>query len=109
MELWQVLLFGAVGGALPDLIRVAKAGGSLGFLTKSFLVSFVALIVVGAIAAYIAEQIAGADKSTVLSALTAGFGGPEVISRLGKKSDDSAADARATGSSSVRLREWWAI
>jgi hypothetical protein len=26
VEVWQVILFGAIGGAVPDLTRIAKAG-----------------------------------------------------------------------------------
>ena len=53
----QVMVLGAVGGIIPDLLRIAKAKGDLSKVGGlNVLISMVVLIILGAIAAFAADQ-----------------------------------------------------
>lgn len=108
MDWWLILVLGAVGGAIPDLIRVAKAAGDLRYWSRTYLISFIALVVLGALAAWLADVVDGVAQPTVVTALTAGFAGPELVSRLLSKKDPSAGD-RVAGGAGFDLRRWWAV
>ena len=82
MTVTEVLMFGAIAGLLPDIVRIAKAKGNLKDVGGlNVLISMIALAILGAFASYLADIF---DKAapTVVASLTAGFSGPEVISRL---------------------------
>jgi hypothetical protein len=108
----MVLLLGAVGGVLPDLLRIAKAKGDIRQVGgATVLISMVVLAIIGAVAAVAADSTS-ADAPTVLASLTAGFTGPEVISRLvgsgssgqgGRPVDTQSVDTRS------RLFSWWTV
>jgi hypothetical protein len=98
VELWQVLLFGAIGGAVPDLTRIAKAGA----VTQTVIISLVALVILGAIASLAANAV---TAGTVISSLTAGYAGPELLSRL-FAGTPPATGRRAAADSG--LQAWWA-
>ncbi len=110
----QVLLLGAIGGLLPDLLRIAKAKGNVGDAggTTNVLISMLVLAIIGAIAALAADSV-DTNRASVLASLTAGFTGPEVISRLvggvtAPRGGDTR-DGRAAGSGASGLTRWWSV
>ena len=103
----QVILLGAVAGLVPDLVRIAKAQGNLGKVGGlNVLISMVALSLVGAIAAFAADAVEP-GRATVLASLTAGFTGPEVLSRLLGGSGGGGPESFRTPSTG--LLGWWRV
>jgi hypothetical protein len=123
MEMTQVLLYGAVGGLLPDLIRIAKARGNLadvgGF---NVIISIVVLVTLGMIASWLADSAAH-DSTTLISSVTAGFAGPEIISRLvgggnggsggggggGASGGGGGATPQSFGTGGLGVTRWWRV
>ena len=102
----QVLLLGAVGGVVPDLLRIAKAQGNLGAVGgANVLISMVALAILGAIAAAAADLVQPGG-ATALASITAGFTGPEVISRL-LGGFRTGGGTEAVGTPSRSVLGWW--
>jgi hypothetical protein len=102
----QIVIFGAIGGVIPDLLRIARAQGNLGQVGgANVLISMVVLAILGAVAGYVAS-LASSGDTTVLSSITAGFAGPEVISRLVGTSS-GGVEAYAGGGRGVT--GWWRV
>jgi len=99
MDIKLLLLWSALGGITPDLIRLVKAGdsGAPTYLKSWFFwISFVILALLGMVAAYLMP--ATSEKQ----AFAFGFSAPEILSRLAAKHDVD----RVAGDHS--LRTWWA-
>jgi hypothetical protein len=97
-----LIALGAVGGALPDIIRITKGMHDPAIPTylksMNFYLGFVLLMGLGCLAAWLGQ--ASAPKE----ALAYGYGAPELISRL----LSNAGAARSL--LSVRsIRQWWAV
>lgn len=99
-----VVLWGMLGGLLPDLIRLAKSRHEFdwpGFLARpGFWVGLIALVIIGGVAALLGSA------NQIREAVIFGFAGLEVISKL-------AAERRPIVGGEVtnarfHLRAWWA-
>jgi hypothetical protein len=99
----KLVLLGAAGGLLPDILRIIAAGrqGTMpGFLkTGMFWMSLVLLAGIGALAVW--NFGAGSPKE----AIAIGFGAPELISRLGAAA--AGQGDRGTEGAKVSLLDWW--
>jgi hypothetical protein len=99
--MYKLLVFGAIGGLVPDVLRIIAAGRQgmiLDVLKKViFYVSLALLAVIGALAVLLVG--AGSLKE----AFAIGFGAPEVISRLGAL----AGQADRGVGQKVSLFDWW--
>jgi hypothetical protein len=105
----QVLGLGALGGILPDLIRIAKAQGNIGQVGGvNVLVSMVVLAIIGGVAAFLADA-ASTEPVGIIAAVTAGFSGPEIISRLvgGTSGGGGGPESFSTPASGVL--GWWRV
>ena len=95
-------LLGALGGALPDIIRIIKGRYKLKppkyLKSLNFWLGFILLILLGGAAAW----LFGAQD--VKSALAMGFSAPEIFSNLASKSEDEEKKKDPK----FRLRGWWA-
>ena len=100
----KLVLLGAVGGLLPDGLRIIAAGrlGTMpGYLkTAIFWISLVLLAGIGALVVWLVG--AGSPKE----AIAIGFGAPELISRLGAAAAGQA-DRDAESGGKVSLLDWW--
>jgi len=107
MTIVHTVVLGAIGGLLPDVLRLIKERDHLQAYLGSggFYLSLVLLAGVGALAAYIAPA------GSVKEAVAIGFAAPEFLSRLGSNTGQPAERGPVT--SSVRgsgfrwLRAWW--
>jgi hypothetical protein len=80
---WTLIIFGCVGGLLPDILRIIQDRYNLTiaayFKSPMFYISLILLALLGGFSAWL---LGAAD---VKQALAYGFGAPEIISRvLGK-------------------------
>lgn len=109
IDVQTAVLFGAVGGLLPDVLRMIKAGqdGQMPTYLKSvmFYVSLILLAGVGALVGWLGQA------KSVQEALAYGFGGPEVLSRLlSTKHLPAQVDRGEPGKpSKVRIWQWWSM
>jgi hypothetical protein len=104
----MVVLLGALGGLLPDLLRIAKAKGDLGQVGgANVLISMVVLAVIGAVASVVADNV-DPNQATLISSVTAGFTGPEVISRIAGATT-SGGGGRAMGAGGRGILGWWSV
>jgi hypothetical protein len=103
MTLPHALLWGAVGGLLPDAIRLVKErhNQTLPPYVKS-LNFYVGLILAVALGAGTAALLGAAS---VQEALAYGFGAPEILTRLFSSSGTGLGPAHIKRT----LREWWAL
>jgi hypothetical protein len=101
-----IILFGCVGGAIPDLLRIVKCRyepSKLKYLkTRLFWIGFVLLIVGGGFAAWVAEA------QGIKEALAYGFSAPQVISSLLGSQTDTQRGGLVNGQN-LPLRGWWGI
>jgi hypothetical protein len=99
-----VVLWGMLGGLLPDLIRLAKSRHEFdwpGFLARpGFWVGLLALVIIGGVAALLGSA------NQIREAVIFGFAGPEVISRLA--AERGATVGREVADTRFSVRAWWA-
>ena len=104
MTLPQTLLWGALGGMLPDVIRLVRQRHNAGlpaYLTRAnFYVGLALAMVLGAAAATLLHA------GSVAEALAYGFGAPELLTRLLSRTGTGAAGGGITPLRT--LGEWWA-
>lgn len=108
--LWQLLLVGVIGGAMPDLLRVLKwsqtAADSRGvapYKDFGFWISLVIHIALGPAAVWIF------GPTTLTQAVAFGYSGPELLSKGVDSATGGANADRAAGrpSSWNQLKVWW--
>lgn len=103
MTLPQTLLWGAAGGVLPDVIRLARQRHNLAlppYVKKwNFYVGLTLAVVLGAVTA----ALLGADSIT--EAVAYGYGAPELLSRLLSRVETGAGRITPWRT----LRAWWAL
>lgn len=117
------LVLGAIGGILPDVLRILKVVRSGQPVTGVFgwrlWVSLIILVPIGAFVAWLL------DASSAMQALACGFSGPDLLSKIlsdnsnlppiaSRKLDIDRGDAplaggEETGPPGGGLRTWWAI
>lgn len=101
MTLAQTLILGAVGGLLPDVLRIvgSRHDGRVPAFLRSlkFWFSLVLLAGVGAFAAWLLGAAATKD------AFIYGFTAPEVLSKLAA----TAAGAADRGGGRMSILDWW--
>ncbi len=98
----QLIIWGCVGGALPDVIRLIKGryNDTPGYLkAPMFWVGLLLLIALGGFVAW----LGGAKE--IKEALAYGYGGPEILSRLLSVKETGGAADRAVGG--FRLLQAW--
>jgi len=98
------ILIGAVGGLIPDVIRLVKNRYSVEmpghWKSPNFYVGLAALVVLGGLAAW----LGGADD--VKTALAFGFGAPELVSRILSSNNPGTLSA---GGSLHKIGRWWSF
>jgi hypothetical protein len=102
MVINQLIVWGCVGGVLPDAIRLIKGryNDTPGYLkAPMFWVGLLLLIGLGGFVAW----LAGAKE--IKEALAYGYGGPEVLTRLLSVKDGSGQTDRGVGN--FRLLQAW--
>jgi hypothetical protein len=102
MAIGQLIVWGCVGGALPDVVRIIRGRYSdmPGYLrAPMFWFGLLLLIALGGFVAWL-----GAAKE-IKEALAYGYGGPEVLSRLLSVKDSGSAADRGVGE--FRLLQAW--
>jgi len=99
----QYLICGALGGFLPDILRLVtklREGTVPSYLkTKAFWFSLVLLAIIGAVAVWLT------NPTSTREAVMIGFSAPEVISRLA--SQTKQVD-RADGAQ-LSVLDWWKL
>ncbi len=103
----QLVLLACLGGALPDLLRIARnryASGIAKYLkTLNFWTGLVVLMLIGGLVAWVF------DASNAKDALILGFSAPAIISQLigayNTKRERTALGATAPQSSTIA--NWW--
>jgi hypothetical protein len=110
MTTWQLLLCGAVGGAVPDLLRwlaLRREATSTDFATKGVVwLSFIISIWLGTATVY------SAQTTHVWEAILLGYATPQLLSKL--LSDRNAVEQPLAvyrlGIPAVwRIQRWWAL
>ncbi|MEK2602925.1 hypothetical protein [Burkholderia arboris] len=101
MDAYQVFLWGCVGGAVPDVLRLIRSrhdGAPKYVKTIFFWVMLFVLMVFGGIV----SRYSGAAE--IKQALAYGFSAPQIVtSLLGKAESDRSAKGLW-----LRIRGWWA-
>ena len=104
MDITQVIVWGCVGGLLPDVVRLIKSrfGDIPGYLkSPMFWVGTVLLIALGGFLAWL-----GTAKE-IKEALAYGYAGPEALTRLlGVKEGDGQQDR---GAKQFKIRQFWSV
>src|SRR5512139_3912402 len=105
MTLPHMLLWGALGGVLPDVIRLVRQRHNEALPAylkrRNFYVGLVLAVVLGAAAAALL------DASSVAEALAYGFGAPELLTRLLSRAGTDTGNGRVTPLRT--LGEWWSL
>ncbi len=104
----EYLLFGFLGGLLPDVIRFVKnyTNPNLPEFYESwvFYLGLLFLIGLGGLSAFLFEA------NSIKEAIAFGYGAPQLISSLaGKKVNEEADRTRGGGNGLLQLQRWWAI
>jgi|SRR5581483_3068030 len=102
MAIGQLIVWGCVGGALPDVIRIIKGryGDTPGYLkAPMFWFGLLLLVALGGFVAW----LGGAKE--LKEALAYGYGGPEVLSRLLSVKETGGTADRGVGG--FRLLQAW--
>jgi len=100
MDVMNVAIWGAVGGALPDIIRIIKNRyGKFPEYLKSpiFWIGFILLVALGGFVAWLG------DAKDIKAALAFGYAGPEFVSRLFGKT----VDQEDRGTKEFKLFQFW--
>ena len=103
----MALLYGCVGGALPDVLRLVEGrhGQVPAYLGSAyFWLSLVLLVALGGVAALV---LAGGGPVEPIKALAIGYTAPSVVSKL---LSDGNSRTRSTDRGLARprsLRGWW--
>lgn len=102
---WTLILIGAAGGAIPDVIRVIQGRYKEklpNYLRKpNFWLGLILLVALGGLAA----GLGGATDAK--QALAYGFGAPTFVSKLLSSDKVEETSRRGPGELFVRLRQWW--
>jgi hypothetical protein len=110
MDSYHAMLWGGVGGLLPDALRIvaARYGPPPAWLFRPFFwVSLLLLVCIGAGTAYIVEP----DK--IITALAMGYSAPSIISKtLSRRPGVSASPEGGGGQKRLQdladsVRNWW--
>ena len=102
-----MLVYGALGGLIPDAIRLVRSrhDPALPPYLKSagFYLGLVFCVVLGALASWML------GATDVRQALACGFSAPEILTRLLSKTDGVPRSALepAVARRPMALREWW--
>jgi len=103
MSTGETILFGCIGGLIPDALRFIKGRYELSipaYLSKpNFWIGIILLIAVGGFCTWLI------GPANVKEALAYGFSAPELLSKLFSK--PSAQTDR--GDARFDLRSWWAL
>ncbi len=96
------ILYGCLGGLLPDIIRLVKGRHEPGLAdywkSFSFWIGLFFAVVLGGLAAYLLKP------TGVIEALAIGFSAPEILTRI------LAKETPAKGTQEpLTFRNWWAI
>ena len=111
---WTFVALGALGGVLPDVLRIIKSSRenvAAAYLRRiEFYLGLVGAILVGGLVAWLLQA------SKPLEAIAYGFSGPAILTKLISKADGQAGDsggemigsvAEAKRFSLPLLRSWW--
>jgi hypothetical protein len=94
MTIVQAVLWGCLGGVMPDVLRLiaARYGSAPDYLSKWFF--WVSLCLLVAVAAFTTYLLA---PQRIIDAIAIGFSAPEILSNaLGKRDNREIRDRRAT-------------
>jgi len=108
MPSWELTVFGAVGGAIPDLLRLLalrREDAAPDFVTGGVVwLSFIVSIWLGAWSAHTAHSI--------LEAIVTGYACPQLLSKLlsDRHAERQPLAAYRLGIPGVwRIQRWWAL
>ena len=103
-----MLVYGALGGLIPDAIRLVRSRHDPALppylRSAGFYLGLVVCAVLGALAAW---MLGAAD---IRQALACGFSAPEILTRLLSRTDGvpKSALGPAGAARPMALRDWWA-
>ncbi|MEX3954175.1 hypothetical protein AB4Y40_41720 [Paraburkholderia sp. EG287B] len=103
MNVYSTFFLGAVGGAVPDILRLIKVrhdGVPKYLRTKFFWAMALLLSLCGGLVALFSHPVG------IKEALAFGFSAPQIISGLLGSSDADRGSARDLWS---KMRAWWAL
>jgi hypothetical protein len=110
MTAWTILLCGAIGGSVPDLLRLLalrREPVAPKFVTKGVVcLSFIVSIWLGAISAY------SAHLSHVWEAILLGYALPQLLSKIlsDRNAEEQPLSVYRIGIPAVwRIQRWWAL
>jgi hypothetical protein len=111
MSTGEILLFGCIGGLLPDVLTLIQSGNREHF-PKQFSIPWwwITLVLTVAVGGFVAYMVHPASKVT---AVTTGFAAPEVLRRLvgatgSRMPGQDAAPAPAVAMAPTSAREYLA-
>ncbi len=102
----NIILLGALGGLVPDVLRFIKGRHKEmpGYLQKpQFYIGVVLLAGLGALAAWLMEA------ADVKQALAYGYAAPEVLSRLFAKTTGAVSADRSLAAEEQTVPQWWSM
>jgi hypothetical protein len=97
----ELVLLGAAGGVLPDVLRMIKTrfeGMPAYIRTAWYWISLIIIAGVGALTVYLLKP------TGLVEVLAVGFSAPEILTKLLSKSGDRGV----AGSVTAQIRSWWA-
>lgn len=104
MDTWTVVLWGALGGAVPDILRLIRdrAGDAPSYLTKwYFWLGFVLALAVGAFVAWVF------GPAKILDAVAYGIAAPSVLQGLAADKNKEPRLSAGGQNPVDALRYWW--
>lgn len=105
MTVYEAAIAGAVGGALPDVLRLIAArheGAPKYFTSRFFWFGFALLVILGGVAAALVSP------TDFVSAAAVGFSAPEIISKLLSERRTDRGEGGPPDSIVQKIRRWWA-